>query len=132
MNVAVVGSREFAPIELVWEFLRDWSGPVTRIISGGARGVDTAAARYARAHGIPLTEIRADWSLGRRAGPLRNREIVAACDLVLAFWDGSSPGTRSTLTFAEAQGKAAWVIPQNGLAYEYLGDASLFSARFPG
>ncbi|MEO7717725.1 MAG: SLOG family protein [Capsulimonas sp.] len=131
MNVAVVGSRDFEPIELVWEFLRDWSGPITRIISGGARGVDTAAARYARAHEIPLTEIRADWSLGRKAGPMRNREIVAASDFVLAFWDGASPGTRSTLTFAVQQGKTAWVIPRDGSAYEYAIAPSLFPQKAP-
>ena len=126
MNVAVVGSRDFEPMELVWEFLRDWPGPIERIVSGGARGVDTAAARYARAHNIPLTEIRANWSLGRRAGPMRNREIVAASDLVLAFWDGVSPGTRSTLEYAALQGKTAWVIPGNGVAYEYAGVLPLF------
>lgn len=47
----------------------------------------------------------ADWSLGRKAGPLRNQEMVdSGIDLVLAFPKGESPGTRGTIRMAEKAG----------------------------
>ena len=37
--------------------------------------------------------------------PLRNRQIVKASDLIVAFWDGKSLGTRSTKGLTEKAGK---------------------------
>ena len=75
------------------------------VISGGARGADGLAARFAATHVIPLVVIAADWKrYGRKAGPIRNTEIVARADAVAAFWDGKSPGTRDTITKARNAG----------------------------
>ena len=47
----------------------------------------------------------ADWQrYGRGAGPIRNKQIVESADLVIAFWDGKSNGTRSALAHAERAG----------------------------
>lgn len=98
--LAVVGSRGFNNYPLLKrtiDKLRETT-KVVRIVSGGARGADTLGERYAREHQIETLIYKPDWDRhGRRAGVLRNEDIVEAADLVLAFWDGKSPGTRNTI-----------------------------------
>ena len=90
MKVAVIGSRNIE-VEDVGKYLPP---NVTGLISGGARGVDSAVRRYAVAEGIPLTEILPEYARYGRGAPLRRNEaIVARADLVVALWDGSSRGT---------------------------------------
>lgn len=102
MKVAIVGSRTFRNRKRLFDemdglTLGDKPLVPTLIISGGASGADTLARAYAKARGIPLKEILPDWKThGRAAGPIRNREIVKQADLVVGFWDGVSPGTKST------------------------------------
>ena len=92
MKVAIIGSRNLGVIGLE-NFLPE---NVTEIISGGARGVDTCAREYAKAHNIQLTEFLPEYTRYGRSAPLkRNLEIIAYADLVLAFWDGKSHGTKS-------------------------------------
>ena len=65
------------------------------IVSGGARGVDTSAREYALANGIKLTEFLPEYEKYGRSAPLkRNITIIKNADLVLAFWDGRSHGTK--------------------------------------
>ena len=91
MKVAVIGSRGLRVNDL-GKYLPD---EVTEIISGGARGVDTSAREYALSHGLKLTEYLPEYDkYGRGAPPKRNITIIKNADLVLAFWDGSSRGTK--------------------------------------
>lgn len=91
MRVAVIGSRGLQVNDL-GKYLPD---EVTEIISGGARGVDTSAREYAMEHGMKLTEYLPEYNKYGRGAPLkRNITIIENADLVLAFWDGSSRGTK--------------------------------------
>ena len=91
MKVAVIGSRGLQVNDL-GKYLPD---EVTEIISGGARGVDTSAREYAMEHGLKLTEYLPEYDKYGRSAPLkRNITIIENADLVLAFWDGSSKGTK--------------------------------------
>jgi hypothetical protein len=57
-----------------------------------------------------------DWGkYGKRAGLLRNSDIVAASEVILAFWDGSSTGTLDTITKARGYGKKLLVIGPDGV-----------------
>lgn len=91
--------------------LGDYLPPeVTEIVSGGAKGIDTCAGEYAREHGLKLTEFLPDYRRYGRAAPLvRNREIVAYADQVLAFWDGKSPGTKYVIDQCKKQKKTVTV-----------------------
>ena len=42
---------------------------------------------------------------GRAAGPLRNEKMVECADLVVAFWDGRSRGTKSLIKYAQSRNK---------------------------
>lgn len=100
MKVAVVGSRNLQ-VDDLGKYLPDG---VTEIVSGGARGVDTSAKEYALTHNIKLTEFLPEYDKYGRSAPLRrNITIIEYADLVLAFWDGSSRGTRVTRAGSEAQ-----------------------------
>lgn len=91
MKVAVIGSRGLTVTDLGKYLPAD----TTEIISGGARGIDTCARNYALSHGIKLTEFLPEYDKYGRTAPLkRNITIIRNADMVLAFWDGSSRGTK--------------------------------------
>ncbi len=101
MRVAVIGSRT-----LQINDLGAWLPPgTTEIISGRARGVDTAAREYAVSHGLKLTEFLPDYRRYGRAAPLkRNMTIIENADQVIAFWDGTSRGTKFVMDACEKLG----------------------------
>lgn len=106
-KLAIIGSRNAPYIEME-KFI---TGTPAAVISGGARGVDSYAAAYARRAGVELVEFKPDYKRYGRVAPLkRNEQIIAACDCVLAFWDGVSRGTAYTIREAERAGKAVTVI----------------------
>lgn len=91
MKVAVIGSRGLTVNDLGKYLPED----TTEIVSGGAKGIDTCARNYALSHNIKLTEFWPDYKKFGRAAPLkRNLKIIQNVDIVLAFWDGSSRGTK--------------------------------------
>lgn len=91
MKVAIIGSRN-----LIVEDLEKYVPKETTIIvSGGARGIDTCARDYARKKGLIMVEFFPDYEkYGRRAPIIRNDRIIDYADLVIAFWDGKSHGTK--------------------------------------
>lgn len=102
MKVAVIGSRGLTVPDLTPYLPPE----TTELVSGGARGVDHSAAVYAAAHGLPITEFHPDYAAFGRAAPLlRNLDIIAYSDLVLAFWDGQSPGTAFVIERCRKQHK---------------------------
>lgn len=110
--VAVVGSRSFtdyAQLSRVLDRCRTRWGDFV-LVSGGARGADSLAARWARERGLPepLLFFPNYPRYGRRAPLERNREIVAAAEVVVAFWDGASRGTADTMRWAAAAGKRVY------------------------
>lgn len=111
MKVAVVGGRDFSDKELLYATLDKYQ-ELEIIVTGDAKGADSLALAYAKEKGIPFEVFFADWTKnGRAAGPLRNKEIVSSGpQLVIAFWDGKSAGTRSTITLAEKAGTPVKIV----------------------
>lgn len=107
MKVAIIGSRN-----IIVEHLEDFLPQnITEIISGGAKGVDTSAKNYALTHNIKLVEFFPSYELYGRAAPLkRNEQIVQRAELILAFWDGKSRGTKYTINYARKHGVLTKVI----------------------
>ena len=111
MKVAVVGSRSIQVADLE-KYLPE---ETTEILSGGAAGADTSAREYALAHAIPLTEFLPDYRRYGRAAPLkRNISINESADLVLAFWDGTSCGTRFVIERCKQRGTTVRVFLWRG------------------
>ena len=106
MKIAVVGSRGVT-ISDIGKYI----GNVDEVISGGAVGVDSCAADFAREKGIRLTVFLPQYDLYGRAAPIvRNKQIVDYADKVIAFWDGSSKGTLSVIKYAQSRGKECEII----------------------
>lgn len=102
MKVAVIGSRGLK-VDNLGEYLPKRT---TEIISGGAKGVDACAREYAISHNIKLTEILPEYEKYGKSAPLkRNMTIIENADIVLAFWDGKSNGTRFVIEKCREMGK---------------------------
>jgi len=107
MKLAIIGSRELS-IDNLGDYLPKG---VNEIVSGGAKGIDTVAAKYAEETGIPLTVFLPQYRLYGRGAPIvRNRQIVEYADAVLAFWDGKSNGTRSIIALCQKLNKPCQIV----------------------
>ncbi len=82
------------------------------IITGSASGVDAAATKAAREKGVPVQVIPASFDelADTAKSAVRNQRLVDACDVLVAFWDGSSKGTRTTVERALDSGKEVHVF----------------------
>lgn len=111
MLVAVIGSRN-APTDAVDRICEHLPPYTTGIISGGAEGIDKAAREAAARLGLPMEEYLPDYATyGKRAPLVRNDTIIDRADLVLAFWDGKSHGTRYVIGECLKKSKRVIYIP---------------------
>lgn len=112
MKIAVIGSRSFDNYELLRKTLDAFYPNITQIISGNARGADALAERYSREEGLGVLLFKPDWkSYGKAAGFIRNKDIVAAADIVVAFWDCVSRGTANSIEWAYKLNKPVIIVP---------------------
>lgn len=111
MRVAIVGSRHFADPDRVTEYVKGLS-PGSSIITGSASGVDAAATKAARTRGLAVQVMPASFDEVADASKsaARNQRLVDACDVLVAFWDGASRGTRTTVERALDAGKEVHVF----------------------
>ena len=109
MIVAITGTRKFKDFNRFCKELNAFSP--SALVSGGARGTDTLAEQYAKKYNIPITvflpRFKTDPNIKYHPGwyAVRNRSIVNAADIVIAFWDGNSKGTLQTITYAKKTGR---------------------------
>ena len=107
MKVAVIGSRELK-VNNLEKYLPE---EVTEIVSGGARGIDTSAREYALKNNIKLKEFLPEYEKYGRSAPLkRNMQIIDYADMVLAFWDGKSKGTKFVIDSCKKMGKGVKIF----------------------
>lgn len=80
------------------------------LVCGMARGADLLG-RYLWTHyGLPVHEFPADWRThGKKAGHMRNKQMAEFGDVLLAFWDGESAGTRNMISTMESIGKPVFM-----------------------
>jgi hypothetical protein len=80
--------------------------PEVVILSGCAAGADTLGELYAEERKLTIEKHPALWDFyGKKAGYVRNEEMVKLADAVIAFWDGKSKGTLHTINLATKQYK---------------------------
>lgn len=111
--LAVVGSRGYSDYDEFKSVLDKYQ--MKSFVSGGCpSGADRLVEIYAKSKNIPITVIPAKWQeYGRAAGVIRNKDIVAMADGMIAFWDGSSPGTKSSIDLAKKKGIPVFIININ-------------------
>ena len=110
MKLLIAGSRSISDFDLT-EYIPD---DTELIISGGAKGVDTIAEKYADKHKISKLILYPNYCLYGRAAPIKRNEImVDLADSVLVIWDGKSKGAMYTAEYAKKKGKKTVIRPVN-------------------
>ncbi len=106
MKVIIAGCRDFNDYNFLKREIDKMNLPITEIVSGGARGVDTLGEKYANELEIPIKRFPANWDLyGKSAGPIRNKEMAKYGNYLIAFWDGKSRGTKNMIDRMKELGK---------------------------
>ncbi len=111
MKLIIAGSRDLNRYDLVERFakkINDKYG-VTHVISGRAHGIDMLGEFWATEKGKAIIEMPANWSLGPKAGPLRNVEMLKQADIILVIMHANSKGSTHMATIAKASGKPTYV-----------------------
>jgi hypothetical protein len=98
MKVIIAGSRNISDYMLVVNAVKSSGYDITTVISGCAVGVDRLGELWARTNNIPIIEMPANWNRdGKKAGPIRNKEMALVADAAVIIWDGESTGTRNMI-----------------------------------
>lgn len=104
-------SESIAYIECVKWQSANKDKEITEVVSGTAKGVDTAGEEYADFHRIPVKKFYPDWNThGKAAGPIRNRQMAEYADALLLIWDGTSRGSASMKTEMSLLGKPVYEV----------------------
>ena len=97
MKTIIAGSRTIQSYAPVLEAIRRSGMVITEVVSGKATGVDLMGERYAGEQDIPVKPFPPDWAKhGKKAGILRNLEMLDYADQVIVVWDGTSTGSQHT------------------------------------
>jgi len=110
-KIIVAGSRGFTNYQLMCLKLDYYFDECTpTIVCGEARGADSLGRKYAEERGLKIMSFPADWSKGKNAGYIRNEEMAKVADGLVAFWDGSSAGTKHMILTMRKMNKPTRVI----------------------
>ncbi|ARF12205.1 protein of unknown function DUF2493 [Klosneuvirus KNV1] len=114
VHLGIVGYRGFTDYEkfsqLVDEYIEEIGSPEF-IISGGAKGTDTMAEKYAQDHNIQTKIFKPDWEKhGKGAGIMRNTDIIQNSTHVIAFLSQKSIGTIDSINKAKKFNKLLKII----------------------
>jgi hypothetical protein len=117
MRILVCGSRDYNNLQKVVEIMRRHGDENTIWMHGDAPGADACCKLAAKILGWEhnLDPYPAKWGKYPKtkngkdpAGMIRNqvmgKKLDPAEDLVLAFWDGKSPGTKGMMKIARERG----------------------------
>lgn len=115
MKTIIAGSRAITDYEVLCRAIEASKFLITEVVSGGAMGVDSLGERWAQANQIPVRVFKPDWSLGKRAGMVRNEEMNQYADALIAVWDGVSRGTCDMIGRARQSNKKVYVHRTGGL-----------------
>ena len=116
MKVIIAGSRGITDYTVLQSAIAQTDFlPITEVVSGCARGVDTLGERWAKENGIPVSSFPANWArFGRGAGKFRNADMADYCDAAIILWDGESKGTLDMIDKMRRAGKPYEVYTETG------------------
>lgn len=113
LRVAITGSRRlkndiYAPF--IFDHLDDFFAeiPLSKkivVLSGMAAGPDKRGIMYAQSQGFEVERFEAQWQgqggdTNKNAGIERNIKMLDTADVMIAFWDGKSSGTKHAIQYA--------------------------------
>lgn len=103
MKFIIAGSRGFIDGDKLDSIMDELEQQydIDEVVVGGAKGADTHGENWGLGAGLPTKVFPANWDAhGRAAGHLRNADMAEYADALVAFWDGTSKGTRGMINDA--------------------------------
>lgn len=98
MKIAIVGGRDYADYKQLCNVLEPYKKYCNLEICGEAQGADTLGKEWAKQNNIKIKSFPANWDKhGKAAGHIRNKEMAEVADFVVAFWNGTSRGTKNMI-----------------------------------
>ena len=115
MKLIIAGSRTLGEdSSVIYVAFQKFSGlidNVTEIVSGGAKGIDSAGEEYADEQWITVKHFPANWEkFNKSAGMVRNKEMAKYGDALLAIWDGNSRGTLNMINTMKQLNKPVYYM----------------------
>ncbi len=84
---------------------------IDTVVCGMARGADILGLLYAQDYKLGVKKFPADWDkYGKAAGPIRNQQMGDYADMLLAFWDGKSKGTKHMIDYMTKLDKPVVIV----------------------
>lgn len=114
MKTIIAGSRTIKEYIHVVNAIKESRFEITEIVSGTAQGVDRLGELYGKYNNIPVKQFPADWSLGKRAGMIRNQQMSDYADAAIIIWDGVSRGSANMIETAKKDGLEVFVYEVKG------------------
>lgn len=104
MKLIICGGRSYKLTEADRIYLDIWREHynITEIVSGGCSGADWGGEQWAKQCGLKITRFPANWTEGKRAGPVRNQAMAEYADCCAVFPGGK--GTADMERRAKAEG----------------------------
>lgn len=117
-KIIINGSRDFNNYTYLRLMLKEYimtnqiNPELIEIISGGAKGADTLAIKFAKEYNLNYKVMNADWNkYGKRAGIIRNAEMLTYAisnpddiAILISFWNGTSKGTKHMIDISNDKG----------------------------
>ena len=110
MRTIIAGSRDITDPQVIVDAVNACGWVPTVVISGAARGVDTLGQQWATSQSIPVERFPADWQkYGKAAGMIRNGQMAAVAEALIAIPSLRSKGTRDMISKAKTAGLRVYV-----------------------
>ncbi len=113
VKLIVAGGRDFSDHSFLLDKMSELNKflNISEIVSGCAKGADTLGERFAVEFRIPIKRFPADWDTHKKAaGPIRNTQMAKYADVLVAFWDKKSRGTKHMIDTATKEGLQVYIF----------------------
>ena len=132
MNIIIAGGRDFDNYELLNQKCSIVINSLIfkdniNIVSGKADGTDSLGERFAKENGYNVLEFPAEWDnlnavpciikvkkdgkeYNSLAGTNRNEKMAKIGNILIAFWDGKSKGTKNMIRLAKKYNLETYII----------------------
>ncbi len=130
-TILICGTRNYYPLEfannLMTSVINNYIGEDDLVIHGGALGIDTLAnSLLIRSGHFNIEVIKPNYEKYGKIAPLKRDEVmVSKADWVLAFWNGTSSGTRYTILNALENNKKVAIFPLGFIDYKSFASLQL-------
>ncbi len=105
MKIIIAGGRDFDDYGRLYTVMGEYDHYHVELVCGMAKGADALGLEWAQLNHVDVAKFPADWDThGKSAGYIRNSEMADYADVLVAFWDGTSKGTKHMIDLALGKG----------------------------